>query len=708
MKKMKTVLSSVLALTMTLSFSMVPVYAANEGASYKDGTYTDADAAESDGTNIDAYDIATAEEDRGDSNVETTVSLASDTAAYNPNGTTFAVAVTNPQSDVDYTELTIGFSAGRESGTLEKGTDYSVELTHSGKAMDEYTVTILSGGSYNKLGQSLTVAFAGTELGTVAIKSTAAVSIENNTLKLTGGNGETLANYIAEITTVTVDGTEYPTVERKGVHTVYEVSDFFKADGSVNFDSDKFSDGAKGTYTISVEANGFENVEATVGGQSEPSVSSNTITVPEGLADGNYKADVIVEPDDDEDFNFYPITVTVTVKDGAITNIAVSGASGNNTQYSYNAETGISEQVCGKTAGVYDVDVVSMATCSSKAIIKAVNIALQGEPVSSTALTLSNAIYDPDGTSFTLTVTEPEENVDYSDIALSYALGKFANSLTINEDYTVALVSETDFELVYQVTILKDATFDIEDDTAGGTRNYNTIGQNLDVTVAGTSAGRIVITSSAEVAITDNVLTLTGGNGETLEEYISFIADIALSYIDKDGETVTDSYTTQTAHDVPPTYTGSDFFNADGSVNFQCGAFVYGENWTYTITVEAGGFETIIATIGNQNEPADPEQPTKPEKPGNSEQPTDPEKPGNSEQPANSEKPGNSGQLSNPGQSGSTQQASSNNNGTASSTGKTNTVKTGDENHVMMWLSILILSCAAFTVLVVKKNKKHS
>lgn len=143
---------------------------------------------------------------------EATVSLADNSAAYRPDGTTFAVKVTNPQSDADYTDLDITSSMGRESSTLTKGTDYSVTWDGAGTA----TVTILKGGSFNKLGQNLTVAYGGNELGTVAIKSNAAVAIKNNKLSLTGGNGETVADYIAQITKITVDGTEYPTVEQRG------------------------------------------------------------------------------------------------------------------------------------------------------------------------------------------------------------------------------------------------------------------------------------------------------------------------------------------------------------------------------------------------------------------------------------------------------------------------------------------------------------
>lgn len=536
---------------------------------------------------------------------EPAVSLASDTAVYNPEGTAFIVTVVNPDEAVDYTDLSISYSQGRFSGDLEKDTDFSVELSHRGKAMDEYTVTILS-SSYNTLGQNLSVSFSGQSLGSIAIKSGASVSLANNALQLAGGSGETLADYIGKITSVTVYYTDesgetvavkYSTVESKENHDIkYTAYDFFHEDGSVNFSIDPFVNGAAGTYTLTVEATGFDIVTGSIGSVHQDS-AYKSITVPEGLADGNYTATVKVEPDDDDGFNFYYITVTVTVKSGAIDSLSVSGVSGNNTQYSYRAETGIGGQLSGKEAGVYDVDTVGMATCSSKAIIEAVNEALRGEPTGSTSFTLGAAIYDPNGTTFTVTVTDPEKDTDYSQITLSYALGKFADYLTAGEDYSVALVSESESETVYNVTILNNY-FHIDDDMELEDSSYNSLGQNLDVTVAGTSAGRVVITSSAAVSITNNTLTLTGGKGETLADYIAGIGTVAIAYTDENGEEVSTSYTTRPAHDVYPEFTGTDFFKEDGSVNFAIAPFASGADGTYTITVESAGFDTITGTVG--------------------------------------------------------------------------------------------------------------
>ncbi len=326
-----------------------------------------------------------------------------------------------------------------------------------------------------------------------------------------------------------------------------------------------------------------------------------TITIPENLADGTYTGTATVEHDEDEDFNEYPISVEVTVESGAITGITVSGASGQNTQYSYRAESGISEQITGNTAGTYSVDTVSTATCSSVAIISAVNAALEGE-ASETSISLGEAIYDPAGTVFTVTITNPEEGVDYSDISLSYAVGKFSSSLTAGEDYTSALLSTSDTEIIYRVEISNNSFNVDDDDYEHDEMTYNTLGQNLDVAVNGTTVGRIVISSGATVTLEDNMLSLSGGNGETLAEYLELASEISLNYTSTEGEEISESYTLQWAHDIAPTYTAEDFFNEDGSVNFDIDPFIYGEDGLYTITVSCGGFDDVTAQVGTLSE----------------------------------------------------------------------------------------------------------
>ncbi|MCD8126817.1 MAG: hypothetical protein LUD82_04895, partial [Clostridiales bacterium] len=71
-----------------------------------------------------------------------------------------------------------------------------------------------------------------------------------------------------------------------------------------------------------------------------------------------------------------------------------------------------------------------------------------------------------------------------------------------------------------------------------------------------------------------------------------------LSYTDQEtGETVTETYILQWQHDVEPEYTGSDIFNEDGSINFDCALFVYGRDGEYTLTLTATGYNEVTATV---------------------------------------------------------------------------------------------------------------
>lgn len=327
------------------------------------------------------------------------------------------------------------------------------------------------------------------------------------------------------------------------------------------------------------------------------SASATAITIPEGLADGTYTGSATVDHDDNEQFNAYPISVSVEIQDGAVVQFTVSGASGSNTQYSKKAEDGINEQMAGATAGTYEIDAVTMATCSSAAIVEGFNTAMTNEP-SDTIVSLGEAVYNIEGTSFTVTVDSPEADTDYSAITVSYALGKFAEELEAGADYTVTQLSATEEQQVYEITILATSAYEIVDDENVFADTFNKIGQDLDVTVAGTSAGRVTICSEALIRLRNNALTLTGGNGETLADYIAQISEISVSYETADGQTVTDTYTTQWQHDTEPEYTPEDFFGEDGTVNLSLAAFANGASGTYTITVSCTGYIGVSGQVG--------------------------------------------------------------------------------------------------------------
>ena len=88
--------------------------------------------------------------------------------------------------------------------------------------------------------------------------------------------------------------------------------------------------------------------------------------------DGTYKVSVTCDPDEDEDFDSYTITMDITIKKDKITNIANIAASTNATNKSYvnTAKKGMVSKITAQ--GTADgVNTVSGATCSSKAIKEA-------------------------------------------------------------------------------------------------------------------------------------------------------------------------------------------------------------------------------------------------------------------------------------------------------------------------------------------------
>lgn len=91
--------------------------------------------------------------------------------------------------------------------------------------------------------------------------------------------------------------------------------------------------------------------------------------------DGTYKGSAICHPDDDRDFDDYELSLEVVVKDGKITAIQnVKGSGSNyitaNNGFIKDAKNGIVPKLlAGKSTS--EIDTVSGATCSSKAILEA-------------------------------------------------------------------------------------------------------------------------------------------------------------------------------------------------------------------------------------------------------------------------------------------------------------------------------------------------
>lgn len=357
-------------------------------------------------------------------------------------------------------------------------------------------------------------------------------------------------------------------------------------------------------------------------------VSDSVLTVPSGLSNGVYSGTATVSADEDEDFTNYTIRVSAQIEDGAIANIFISGAGGNNLAYSNDALEGILRQAEGLTAGEKEIDTVSGATCSSKAIVQGLNTALQGE-ASITTYSVnngsSNVTYLPEGSKFEVTITNPVDGVNYADIKLTYGVGKFAGDLQVGNDYTVNRISQTDTKVTYQITINPDSKYVIQDDDLIHSELYNEPGRQLSLSVANQGLGTIYIKSVAELSITNNTISMTGGNGETLADYYALLSDVTVQYKNENGEEVSKTYSTRWQHDMEAAFTGAELFNEDGSINFDVAAMVTmqgedfeavkdenGENVTYTekvfpygadgdyyITLSAGGaYDEISAWVG--------------------------------------------------------------------------------------------------------------
>ncbi len=107
--------------------------------------------------------------------------------------------------------------------------------------------------------------------------------------------------------------------------------------------------------------------------------------------DGSYTGSATVEPDDDEDFDAYDITVKVTVENGAIASVAFASEIEDEDNETYankamdgtKSKTGVAAQIIAAN-GTDGVDTVSGATCTSKAIITAVNEALKSAVIEDT------------------------------------------------------------------------------------------------------------------------------------------------------------------------------------------------------------------------------------------------------------------------------------------------------------------------------------
>ncbi len=185
-----------------------------------------------------------------------------------------------------------------------------------------------------------------------------------------GASAEDFANYLSSISTVSVNGTSY-SASGRGAVTIID-----SEDGSINLEATSSNTAifeAGQTYTIVVSATGY-STDLTF----ELTVASESST---------YTGTATTEPDGYADFDAYDITLDVVVTDGVIQSVTLNEdctIADENLKYFNNALTngrgsvlGLADQLTGQSASSeLTYDVVSNATCSSHAIVEAVQDAL--------------------------------------------------------------------------------------------------------------------------------------------------------------------------------------------------------------------------------------------------------------------------------------------------------------------------------------------
>lgn len=123
------------------------------------------------------------------------------------------------------------------------------------------------------------------------------------------------------------------------------------------------------TTTEKKEETTTEKKEETTTEKKEDTTTEADLDDGEVYKNGTYKVSVTCEPDEDEDFDAYTISMEVTIKKDKITDISniTANTNSSNKAYTNTAKKGMVSKITAK--GTADgVDTVSGATCSSKAI----------------------------------------------------------------------------------------------------------------------------------------------------------------------------------------------------------------------------------------------------------------------------------------------------------------------------------------------------
>ncbi len=274
-----------------------------------------------------------------------------------------SLAVADASAGSGTTAVTVhGLPADYEAVYAVQGkADWNVEdglLHYTDGKNGQYTLTVSDKtGKYAPLHTTFELTVAAPAVYSAEHKSLTAAE---------GTSAEAFAAYVKAIASVSVNGTRYAASGRGAVTVIQE-------NGAINTEAAPLTE--PGTYVLVVESIGYEDLTFTY-----------TVEAVNGTYEG--KATTVAVPDAEgyKDFTDYDITVDVEVENGLIKGVAITSSydTGNSkyVNWALNGKTGISgliEQLAGKSATeeVTEYDVVTGATCSSKAIVTAVNDALK-------------------------------------------------------------------------------------------------------------------------------------------------------------------------------------------------------------------------------------------------------------------------------------------------------------------------------------------
>ena len=209
--------------------------------------------------------------------------------------------------------------------------------------------------------------------------------------------------------------------------------------------------------------------------------------------DGAYTVSVVCEPDEDQDFEAYNLSMTVHIKDDkitAVTDIVGDGGSSNDSYIKRAAEVtsklpGVVTQIT-KKGSPEEIDTVTRATCSSNAIIEGCQKALEA------------AKRTPEETD----ETEPGETETEKPTNRTYADGA----------YTVSVICEPDadghfdaYDLTMTVRIENDKITDISDISGNGDSSND---RYITRAAQGTSKSVGVVTQITEKGMPEGIDTV--------------------------------------------------------------------------------------------------------------------------------------------------------------------------------------------------------